>query len=54
MKTKIVNLITELKTDNNKLSEKINSGTLSEYGHTVAVHSYNLTLDFIKKLEKLE
>ena len=48
---KIQTLIEVLKQENSVRSEKMN--TASEYGHTVLVHQYNLTLEFIKKLENL-
>lgn len=53
MKEKIKELITKLKAENEKRTEKMNSGTLSEYSHTVNVHTYNQTIEFIKELEKI-
>lgn len=53
MKKEIEALIAELKTENKDRSNTINSGKCSEYSHTVLVHQYNLTLDFIKRLENL-
>ena len=48
---KIQTLIEELKKENSIRAEKMK--TASEYSHTVLVHQYNLTLEFIKRLEKL-
>jgi hypothetical protein len=53
MEQKIKNLITELKEKNQERSEIMNRGTLSDYNHTVVVHTYNNTLDIIKKLEEI-
>lgn len=53
METKIKTLITALKEENRYRSNVINNGKCSEYTHTVLVHEYNLTLDFIKRLETL-
>lgn len=46
-------LIRELKDENTERSRKMNGGKLTEYGHTVSVHTYNNTLDIIKRMEKL-
>lgn len=43
--------INELKEENSKRNELMK--TASEYGHTALVHSYNVTIDHISKLEKL-
>ena len=51
MEKKILGLISNLREKNKERSERINSGTLSEYNHTVAVHLYNHTLEIIKELE---
>lgn len=48
---KIQTLIRELQRENEVRTEKMK--TASEYGHTVLVHQYNLTLNFIKRLENL-
>lgn len=48
---KIQTLIEELKEENLDRTEKMK--VASEYGHTVLVHQYNLTLDFIRRLENL-
>jgi hypothetical protein len=53
MEQKIKNLITELKEKNQERSENMNRGTLSDYNHTATVHTYNNTLDIIKKLEEI-
>lgn len=52
MQTKINNLIEKLKKENSIRAEKMNTD-ISEYSHTVLVHQYNLTLEFIKELENL-
>lgn len=44
-------LILELKGENKVRSIAMNDENCSEYAHTVLVHSYNLTLEFIKRLE---
>jgi len=49
---KIQTLIEELKEENSIRSKKMNN-TKSDYEHTVLVHQYNLTIEFIKRLEKL-
>lgn len=49
---KIKQLIRELREENSIRSEKLNN-TKTDYEHTVLVHQYNLTIDFIKRLEKL-
>ena len=49
---KINNLIDELKRENEVRAQKMNK-TEDQYNHTVLVHQYNLTLDFIKRLERL-
>lgn len=48
---KIQTLIEELKQENLDRTEKMK--TASEYGHSALIHQYNLTLDFIKRLENL-
>jgi len=53
MEQKIKNLIAELNAENSKRTEKINDATLSEYNHSFYVHTYNNTIDFIKRLEAL-
>lgn len=53
MENKIKALIIELKQENKDRNGAINSGQCSEYAHTVLVHEYNLTIDFINRLEKL-
>jgi len=53
MEDKIKVLIIELKQENEDRNNAINSGECSEYAHTVLVHKYNLTIDFIKRLETL-
>jgi hypothetical protein len=53
MENKIKALITELKSENQDRSNAMNSGECSEYAHTVLVHKYNLTIEFIKRLENL-
>jgi hypothetical protein len=52
MKRDIQNYINKLKNENEKRSEKMNSGC-SEYEHTVLVHTYNNTLEIIKNLEDI-
>jgi hypothetical protein len=45
-------LVKKLKKENRDRTEAMNKG-LSDYGHTVAVHTYNYTLDIIKQLEAI-
>jgi hypothetical protein len=49
----IKNLVRQLKKENESRSEAMNSGNLSDYNHTVKVHTYNNTLDIIKRLESI-
>jgi len=53
MENKIKALITELKDENTNRSNAMNDENCSEYAHTVLVHKYNLTIEFIKRLENL-
>lgn len=53
MENAIKALIIELKQENEYRSNAMNSGECSEYAHTVLVHKYNLTLEFIKRLENI-
>lgn len=53
MKIEMQNLVRKLKKENEERSNKINSGKLSEYNHTVAVHTYNNTLEIIKQIESI-
>ena len=53
MKTKLTNLIYELKAENEERSKAMQSPNISDYNHTVKVHTYNLTLDFIKRIEAI-
>lgn len=39
--------------ENSIRSERMNSGNTSEYEHSALVHTYNNTLDIIKRMEKL-
>ena len=52
MKTEVVNLIHKLRNENELRSKKINS-KISDYEHTVLVHTYNYTLEIIKQLEEI-
>lgn len=47
------NLVRKLKKENAERSELMNRGTLSDYNHTVKVHTYNNTLDIIKQIESI-
>ena len=49
---KIQTLIEELKQENRVRAKKINE-TEDNYTHTALVYQYNLTIEFIKRLEKL-
>lgn len=50
---KLKNLVRKLKEENQERSKAINSGKLSDYNHTVKVHTYNNTLDIIKQIENI-
>jgi|GEM_PF-5183241 len=52
MENKIKTLISELKQENEIRAKKMNEET-TDYNHTVLVHTYNLTINFINRLEKL-
>ena len=43
----------ELKQENSDRRNAMNSGECSEYAHTVLVHKYVLTTEFIKRLENI-
>lgn len=51
--TKLQSLIRDLKSENEERSKAMQSPNISDYNHTVKVHTYNLTLDFIKRLETI-
>ena len=48
----VLKLICKLKLENEERNRKMQND-ISDYQHTVLVHSYNLTLDFIKHLESI-
>jgi len=53
MEDKIKGLIDKLKKENEQRSEAMSRGTLSDYNHTVKVHTYNSTLEVIKQLQEI-
>ena len=53
MKEKIQILIRQLLNENNDRSIAMNDKDCSQYNHTVLVHTYNSTLDVIKRLENI-
>ncbi|MCK9575722.1 MAG: hypothetical protein WC979_02275 [Candidatus Pacearchaeota archaeon] len=53
MKAEINALIATLKKENEEKCKRMNGGELSEYSHTVHVHTYNQNIDFIKRLESI-
>ena len=53
MKHDVINLISDLKEDNENRNIAMNDRDCSKYNHTVLVHTYNTTLDIIKKLESI-
>lgn len=53
IKQEIKLLINILMAENSVRSERMNSGKTSEYEHSALVHTYNNTLDIIKRMEKL-
>jgi len=52
MKEEIQKYIKELKALNEERTKRMNEG-VSEYAHTVLVHTYNQTIDHIKRLESI-
>lgn len=46
-------LVRKLKKENEERSKAMNTGKLSEYNHTVKVHTYNNTLEIIKQIENI-
>jgi hypothetical protein len=52
MKEEIQKYIKELKALNEDRSKRMNEG-VSEYAHTVLVHTYNQTLEHVKRLESI-
>ena len=50
MKTDLVNLIHKLR---NELRIKKLNSNISDYEHTVLVHTYNYTLEIIKQMEEI-
>lgn len=53
MKQSIQALITKLKAENDDRAEQMRKPNISSYAHTVNVHTYNNTLDIIKRLETI-
>lgn len=53
MEEKLKDLVRKLKRENDERSRLINSGTLSDYNHTVKVHIYNNTVEIIKQIESI-
>lgn len=53
MLDELQHLVRKLKRENEERASKMNSGKLSEYSHTVCVHTYNNTLDIIKQIESI-
>lgn len=53
MRRDIEVLIARLKSENGVRNAKMNSGKCTEYNHTVLVHQYNLTIEFINSLEAI-
>ena len=48
----VLKLICKLKCENEDRSRKMQN-CVSDYQHTVLIHSYNLTLEIIKQLESI-
>ncbi len=51
MINELKDLVRKLKKENEERSELMNRGVLSDYNHTVKVHTYNNTLEIIKRIE---
>jgi hypothetical protein len=45
------NLVRKLKAENEQRAIDMNGGNISDYSHTVKVHTYNNTLEIIKQIE---
>jgi len=53
MINELKDLVRKLKNENEERSNEMNAGNLSDYGHTAKVHTYNNTLDIIKRIESI-
>ena len=53
MINELKDLVRKLKKENQERSEAMNRGNLSDYNHTVKVHTYNNTLEIIKQIESI-
>jgi hypothetical protein len=53
MKQQIEELVRQLKKENEHRSELMNNPEITQYSHTVQVHTYNNTIDVIKRLEAI-
>lgn len=53
MKQQIEELVRQLKKENEHRSELMNDPNITQYSHTVHVHTYNNTIDVIKRLEAI-
>lgn len=53
MINELKDLVRKLKKENKERSEAMQSKNISDYGHTVKVHTYNNTLEIIKQLEAI-
>lgn len=53
MENKLKELLNKMKSTNDEISKRINSGECSEYEHSAKVHIYNNNIGWIKEIEKL-
>lgn len=53
MINELKDLARKLKKENEDRSIAMNSCNISDYGHTVKVHTYNNTLEIIKQIESI-
>ena len=53
MEDKLKELISKLKKENDKRTDSLSSGLLSEHSYSVTVHKYNCTLEIINQLENI-
>ena len=53
MINELKDLVRKLKKENQERSEAMNRANLSDYNHTVKVHTYNNTLEIIKQIETI-
>lgn len=53
MENKLKELLNKIKSMNDEISKRINSGECSEYEHTAKVYIYNNNIGWIKEVEAI-